>query len=97
MFQHMLLSYVVPTAVLRGLTATANGRQKPILDGLTALFYGPEVAALIQRELGQRTVALDPLAAFGTDQPAPEGAPTEALAACIPLLGAALRAESRQL
>ena len=59
--------------------------------------HGPEVAALIQRELGQRTVALDPLAAFGPDQPAPEGPRTEALAACIPLLGAALRAESRQL
>lgn len=59
--------------------------------------HGPEVAALIQRELGQRTVALDPLAAFGPEAPAPEGNAAQALAACIPLLGAALRSETRQL
>lgn len=59
--------------------------------------HGTEVAALIQRELGQRTVALDPLAGFAADRPAAEGEPAEALAACIPLLGAALRTESRQL
>ncbi|MFN3305318.1 MAG: hypothetical protein ACK44A_16590 [Roseateles sp.] len=59
--------------------------------------HGPEVAALIQRELGQRTVALDPLAAFAQPAPASEGDPAQALAACIPLLGAALRSETRQL
>lgn len=59
--------------------------------------HGPEVAALIQRELGLRTVALDPLAAFAGEHPATEGEPTQALAACIPLLGAALRTEARQL
>jgi MSHA biogenesis protein MshI len=59
--------------------------------------HGPEVAALIQRELGQRTVALDPLAAFVAEAPAPEGDRAAALAACIPLLGAALRSETRQL
>jgi MSHA biogenesis protein MshI len=59
--------------------------------------HGTEVAGLIQRELGQRTVALDPLAAFAAERPAPEGDAAQALAACIPLLGAALRAESRQL
>ncbi|MCE4539384.1 hypothetical protein LXT12_19200 [Pelomonas sp. P7] len=59
--------------------------------------HAPEVAALIQRELGQRTVALDPLAAFAADVPEPEGDPARALAACIPLLGAALRAETRKL
>jgi MSHA biogenesis protein MshI len=59
--------------------------------------HGTEVAALVQRELGQRTVALDPLAAFASQRPAPEGDPVQALTACIPLLGAALRAESRQL
>lgn len=58
---------------------------------------GPELAALIQRELGQRTVALDALAAFAADRPAAEGDATEALAACLPLLGAALRTDSRQL
>jgi MSHA biogenesis protein MshI len=59
--------------------------------------HGPEVAALIQRELGQRTVALDPLAAFAPDAPAPEGDARAALAACLPLLGAALRTDTRQL
>lgn len=59
--------------------------------------HGPEVAALIQRELGLRTVALDPLAAFAVERPAPEGEATQTLAACIPLLGAALRTEARQL
>jgi MSHA biogenesis protein MshI len=59
--------------------------------------HGPEVAALIQRELGQRTIALDPLAAFGPEAPAPEGDAAQALATCIPLLGAALRSETRQL
>ncbi|MBL8277916.1 MAG: hypothetical protein JNL93_14530 [Pelomonas sp.] len=59
--------------------------------------HGTEVASLIQRELGQRTVALDPLASFAPERPAAEGEPAEALAACIPLLGAALRTESRQL
>jgi MSHA biogenesis protein MshI len=54
-----------------------------------------EVATLVQRELGQRTVALNPLAAFGPETPAGEGA--EALAACLPLLGLALRVETRQL
>jgi MSHA biogenesis protein MshI len=58
---------------------------------------GPEVATLIQRELGQRTVALDPLQAFQADAPAPEGDAALALAACIPLLGAALRTENRKL
>jgi len=59
--------------------------------------YGSEIAALIQRELGQRTLALDPLAAFAPAAPAPQGDATQALAACLPLLGAALRAETRQL
>ncbi|MFG6487688.1 hypothetical protein ACG04R_13480 [Roseateles sp. BYS78W] len=59
--------------------------------------HGAEVAALIQRELGQRTVALDPLAGFAPGAPAPEGNATQALAACIPLLGAALRTETRKL
>lgn len=59
--------------------------------------HGPEVAALIQRELGLRTVALDPLAAFASERPAAEGDAAQALAACIPLLGAALRTEARQL
>ena len=59
--------------------------------------HGAEVATLIQRELGQRTVALDPLAAFAGDAPAPEGDPGEALGACLPLLGAALRTETRKL
>ncbi|MFT7724191.1 MAG: hypothetical protein QM788_15385 [Roseateles sp.] len=59
--------------------------------------HGAELAALIQRELGQRTVALDPLAAFAPDAPPPEGDAAQALAACIPLLGAALRTETRHL
>lgn len=59
--------------------------------------HGPEVATLIQRELGQRTLALDPLTAFAHHAPGPEGDPAQALAACIPLLGAALRTETRQL
>lgn len=59
--------------------------------------HGVELAALIQRELGQRTVALDPLAAFAPDAPGPEGDAPQALAACIPLLGAALRTETRKL
>jgi MSHA biogenesis protein MshI len=59
--------------------------------------HGAEVATLIQRELGQRTVALDPLAAFAANAPAPEGEATPALAACLPLLGAALRTETRKL
>lgn len=59
--------------------------------------HAAEVAALIQRELGQRTLALDPLAAFAPDAPPPEGDAAQALAACIPLLGAALRSENRQL
>lgn len=59
--------------------------------------HGPEVAALIQRELGLRTVALDPLAAFAADAPVPEGDAHQALAACLPLLGAALRTETRKL
>jgi MSHA biogenesis protein MshI len=59
--------------------------------------HGPEVATLIQRELGQRTVALDPLAAFAPDAPPPEGDARAALAACLPLLGAALRTETRKL
>lgn len=59
--------------------------------------HGPEVAALVQRELGQRTVALDALAAFAADAPPPEGPAGEALAACLPLLGAALRTETRKL
>lgn len=59
--------------------------------------HGNEVAALIQRELGQRTVALDPFAAFAPDVPAPEGPARDALAACLPLLGAALRTETRRL
>lgn len=59
--------------------------------------HGPEVASLIQRELGQRTIALDPLAAFAPDAPAPEGDARQALAACLPLLGAALRTETRKL
>ncbi|HEY9109749.1 MAG TPA: hypothetical protein VIN58_23995 [Roseateles sp.] len=59
--------------------------------------HGAEVATLIQRELGLRTVALDPLAAFAPDAPAPEGDAVSALAGCIPLLGAALRSETRKL
>jgi MSHA biogenesis protein MshI len=59
--------------------------------------HGAELAALIQRELGQRSMALDPLAAFAADAPPPEGDATQALAACLPLLGAALRTETRQL
>lgn len=59
--------------------------------------HGAELAALIQRELGQRTVALDPLAAFAPDAPPPEGDAAQALAACLPLLGAALRTETRVL
>jgi MSHA biogenesis protein MshI len=59
--------------------------------------HGAELAALIQRELGQRTVALNPLAAFAPDAPAPEGDAAQALAGCIPLLGAALRNETRKL
>ncbi len=59
--------------------------------------HGPEVASLVQRELGLRTVALNPLAAFVPDAPAPEGDAAQALAACIPLLGAALRTETRKL
>ncbi len=59
--------------------------------------HGAEVAALIQRELGQRTLALDPLAAFAPDAPPPEGEPAAALAACLPLLGAALRTETKKL
>ncbi len=59
--------------------------------------HGAEVATLIQRELGQRTVALDPLVAFAPDAPAPEGDPAKTLGACLPLLGAALRTEIRKL
>ncbi|MCE4555871.1 hypothetical protein [Pelomonas cellulosilytica] len=59
--------------------------------------HGTEIATLIQRELGLRTLALDPLAAFAPGAPAPEGDAARALAACLPLLGAALRAETRQL
>jgi MSHA biogenesis protein MshI len=59
--------------------------------------HAAEVAALIQRELGQRTVALDPLVAFAPGAPAPEGDAARSLAACIPLLGAALRTETRKL
>lgn len=59
--------------------------------------HGADLAALIQRELGQRTVALDALAAFAPDAPTPEGAEaSRALAACLPLLGAALRTETRR-
>ncbi|NCT83427.1 MAG: hypothetical protein GXC94_09810 [Comamonadaceae bacterium] len=58
--------------------------------------HAAEVAALIQRELGLRTVALDPLAAFAAQPPAAEGDAEQALAACIPLLGAALRTETRR-
>jgi MSHA biogenesis protein MshI len=59
--------------------------------------HGPELATLIQRELGQRTLALDPLAAFAASPPPPEGGDaTAALAACLPLLGAALRTETRK-
>lgn len=59
--------------------------------------HGAELAALIQRELGQRTVALDALAAFAPKAPAPEGDASRALAACLPLMGAALRNETRKL
>lgn len=59
--------------------------------------HGDAVAALIQRELGQRTVALNPLAAFAPNTPAPEGDARAAMAACLPLLGAALRTENRRL
>ena len=59
--------------------------------------HGPEVAMLIQRELGQRTVALNALAAFAAEVPPPEGDAAQALAACLPLLGAALRTETRKL
>lgn len=59
--------------------------------------HGAELALLIQRELGQRTVALDALAAFAPNPPPPEGEAARALAACLPLLGAALRTENRKL
>lgn len=60
--------------------------------------HGPEVATLIQRELGLRTIALDALAEFAPGVPAPEGgSQAQALAACLPLLGAALRTETRKL
>ncbi|MFG6461131.1 hypothetical protein ACG04Q_06060 [Roseateles sp. DXS20W] len=59
--------------------------------------HGAELAQLIQRELGQRTVALDALAAFAAPPPAPEGDAARALAACLPLLGAALRMDTRKL
>lgn len=59
--------------------------------------HGEELAALIQRELGQRTVALNPFTGFAAERPAPEGDPALATAACLPLLGAALRTENRQL
>ena len=59
--------------------------------------HGQEVAALIQRELGQNTLTLDPFAAFATPAPAAEGDAALALAACLPLLGAALRIENREL
>lgn len=64
---------------------------------VVAAAHAPEVATLIQRELGQRTVALDPFAAFASGRPEPEGDAARALAACLPLLGAALRTDSRQL
>lgn len=56
---------------------------------------GADVATLIQRELGQRTVAIEPLSHFAPGAPAPEG--PDALAACLPLLGAALRVERKEL
>lgn len=59
--------------------------------------HAAEVASLIQRELGLRTLALDPLAAFAAERPAPEGDAALAMAACLPLLGAALRTEHRDL
>lgn len=59
--------------------------------------HAPELALLIQRELGQRTVALDALTAFAAPAPAPEGDAAQALAACLPLLGAALRTDTRKL
>jgi MSHA biogenesis protein MshI len=64
---------------------------------VVAAAHGPELATLIQRELGQRTVALDALAAFAPDAPAPEGDAAQARAACLPLLGAALRVDTRRL
>lgn len=64
---------------------------------VAAAAHGAELATLIQRELGQRTVALDALAAFAPDAPAPEGDAAQARAACLPLLGAALRVDARKL
>ncbi len=64
---------------------------------VAAAAHGPELAALIQRELGQRTVALDALAAFAPGASEPEGDAAQARAACLPLLGAALRLDTRKL
>lgn len=66
---------------------------------LVAPEHGAAVAALMQRELGLRTVALEPAALFpGLLRDAGDTSARAAeLAACLPLLGACLRAESRKL
>ncbi|MDC8784450.1 type IV pilus biogenesis protein PilM [Roseateles koreensis] len=72
---------------------------------LLAAKNGDEVAALLQRELGLRTQAVNLGALFsGLDSAAANPAITAntdqqsaRLSACIPLLGAALRQESREL
>lgn len=66
---------------------------------LLAPEHGAAVAALMQRELGLRTVALEPSALFSGLE-ADRGRRPEhdaELAACLPLLGASLRFEPRKL
>lgn len=61
--------------------------------------HGSEVAALVQRELGQRTVWLDALSHFAPAPAAIEGSgsPVDGLTDCLPLLGAALRVDKVKL
>jgi len=62
---------------------------------LAAPEHGQELAALLQRELGLRTSAIDPAALFPGFEPAAHG--PAAYAACLPLLGALLRQDERAL
>jgi MSHA biogenesis protein MshI len=57
--------------------------------------HGQELAALLQRELGLRTSAIDASSLFPGFEPAAHG--PEAYAACLPLLGALLRQDERAL
>jgi MSHA biogenesis protein MshI len=57
--------------------------------------HAQELAALLQRELGLRTSAIEPAALFPGFEPAGQG--PEAYAACLPLLGALLRQDQRAL